>query len=134
MNHQNPMYAPELIDSDQSAFDFICNHLLTQNDRSISTDENSPFDCLYRNPENGMKCAVGCLIPDDKYRENIEGLGVNDSIMITLLHDCMPNWIMTKHSINMLHDLQGIHDRGVVEGWEDEFFLVAEKYQLKVNF
>ena len=32
--------------------------------------------CLYRGP-NGTKCAVGALIPDELYKEEIEGWNIN---------------------------------------------------------
>lgn len=39
-------------------------------------------NCFYRNPENEYeRCAIGCLIPDEFYREKFEGMDVNDLIL-----------------------------------------------------
>lgn len=53
--------------TDQTAFDAAYVHCMEQKVRSVDTR-----DCLYRGP-NGTKCAVGCLIPDDLYHEDMEG-------------------------------------------------------------
>ena len=48
----------------QEVFDVVAKHLLTQNAKSM----DDPWDemCAYRG-ENGRRCAVGALIPDDLY-------------------------------------------------------------------
>lgn len=46
----------------EEVFEYIRNHLLTQN--RISADIDGA--CVYKN-EQGLKCAAGCLIPDEKY-------------------------------------------------------------------
>lgn len=46
----------------QEAFDLALNHLRQQGRRAI----NDLGLCVYRGPDN-TKCAVGALIPDDKY-------------------------------------------------------------------
>ena len=48
-------------------FNKVSEHLLTQNERS----RDSWGDCLYRSPA-GLKCAVGCLIEDEFYSEDLE--------------------------------------------------------------
>ena len=52
----------------QEVFDFVVNHLRTQGKQAVDRDG----DCQYCTPD-GLKCAVGCLIPDDKYDPCIEG-------------------------------------------------------------
>ncbi len=52
----------------QEAYDTICEGLAKQKRRSA--DFNGY--CKYRGP-NGLKCAVGVLIPDDKYSVSMEG-------------------------------------------------------------
>lgn len=37
--------------------------------------------CLYRSP-NGKKCALGHLIPDDRYSESLEGRGVSHALLV----------------------------------------------------
>ena len=43
----------------QEVFDKVAIHLLTQNAKAL----NSGGLCVYKTP-NGLRCAVGCLIPD----------------------------------------------------------------------
>lgn len=53
-------------------FDKMLEHLRAQGCRSV--DE---FDsCLYRGP-NGTKCAVGALIPDEKYSKDMEDISAS---------------------------------------------------------
>lgn len=54
--------------SEQEVFDYVVNHLLTQNKQARLADDS---DCAYRT-EDGLKCAVGCLIPDDLYKPEFE--------------------------------------------------------------
>ena len=53
----------------QAAFDAAVHGLNTQ--RAFSSSETNPESCRYRGP-NGVKCAVGFLIPDDRYDDGIE--------------------------------------------------------------
>jgi hypothetical protein len=62
----------------QAIFDRVATHLLKQNRRAIKrfvsddgTDVNEK--CMYRG-EDGLSCAIGCLIPDSKYEERFENL------------------------------------------------------------
>jgi hypothetical protein len=48
-------------------------HLVSQTTRCVDLDGN----CLYRG-DQGTKCAIGCLIPDDVYKPEMENLGVMD--------------------------------------------------------
>lgn len=42
-----------------------------------SSNENR--DCLYRGPGN-KRCAIGLLIPDDKYNSSMEGVSITSKI------------------------------------------------------
>lgn len=52
---------------DQTAFDRMVQHCFDQGFRSEAKDT-----CMYR-MDNGARCAVGCLIPDEQYRKDFEG-------------------------------------------------------------
>ena len=58
----------------QEVFDYIVSHLLKQGKRSYGAypDDTRTEGCLYRGPDN-LKCAAGCLIPDDLYSKELEG-------------------------------------------------------------
>ena len=51
----------------QQTFDYVCHNLLQQGQRSVDDDGQ----CAYRGA-NGLKCAAGWLIPDDKYHSDFE--------------------------------------------------------------
>lgn len=53
----------------------IRDHLAKQRAKSSVTLINGQEVCRYRG-EDGMMCAVGCLIPDDKYDPEMEGVGI----------------------------------------------------------
>ncbi len=62
----------------QELFDTVCRHLMKQRARSVSKEKifDTRFGCktnrcLYRSPD-GKKCAIGCLIPDEKYNPDFE--------------------------------------------------------------
>lgn len=56
----------------QEVFNIVSLHLLKQVKRSTKHLKNSWFlACAYRGNE-GMKCAAGVLIPDDKYEPEME--------------------------------------------------------------
>lgn len=52
----------------QEAFDTVWDYFVTQERPYSMDDENT---CQYRG-NDGTKCAVGCLIPDSIYKEDME--------------------------------------------------------------
>lgn len=60
----------------QEAYEAIREYF-SRPDAVLARDEYG--DCLYRTPE-GNKCAVGCLIPDEVYTPDMEGVGI-DSLL-----------------------------------------------------
>lgn len=96
--------------TNQELFDKVANHLLTQGIPSMRDlpDESGHIRqrCAYRG-DNGTKCAVGCLIPDDQYDPNMETLPVKTLLKV------QPNALgfqPTPEQINVLADLQTLHD------------------------
>lgn len=107
----------------QTTFDIVCAHLLTQNKQTKALI-GGRYQCAYRAPD-GCKCAVGCLIPDDKYTPDMEGKG--------LTHEKVWNAIPNKHRFEyMLSSLQYVHDKGTVPSWPARLAVVAYKHNLKV--
>ena len=106
----------------QEIFDTVARHLFAQGKQS-----RDPVSCLYRGPD-GTKCAVGVLIPDATYDEDMEGC----SIVGLLREFSLPAW-MGEH-VNLLQHLQSVHD--VDSRWADdkrmrwELSLVATAYGL----
>lgn len=110
--------------TEQEIFNQVSNHLLTQNAKSIDEVGN----CLYRGL-NDCKCAIGCLIKDDKYDTTLEGKNVACLTRENLL---------PVERVMLLAALQSIHDRHPVGVWGDLLINTAIVYKLDcsvvVNF
>jgi hypothetical protein len=111
----------------QQAFETVVKHLRKQGCRSQQdTTVNGTITCMYRIPENGLMCAVGALIPDEVYQESFEGTAIR-----RLLRDePAVNELFRKVNMNLLEDLQEVHDKQAVEDWEDAFERLATAYRL----
>lgn len=82
----------------QTIFDTVVRHLWAQGKQAA--DDNG--SCLYRGP-NGTKCAVGILIPDDKYLPRMDqGRG-----LVNVLDEA---GIPAEHYALLL-GLQRVHDK-----------------------
>lgn len=114
--------------SAQKVFDYVATHLLTQNERSIALsdsiiyfeDKNITVGCMYRG-ENGLKCAAGCLMSDEEYKPEWEGIIWAE--LITFKH--VPN-----AHIFLIRALQEIHDQHQPKEWKEQLKLLAESKQL----
>lgn len=113
----------------QEIFDKVATHLLTQGEKSMLPHDHVVFlnphlniECAYRG-ENGLSCAVGCLIPDDKYDEYIEGKGVSEVNAV-----CNMNW--NYRQVQLLWELQSVHDDTPIHLWQQQLKLVADEYSL----
>lgn len=95
----------------QQIFTKVKNHLLSQNAKAMGKYAT----CMYRTVE-GLKCAVGCLIPDDVYDPKIEYKTVNN-----LCDGMVGSFTFLKDfDKNFLRRLQVIHDNVDVKDWEKE--------------
>jgi hypothetical protein len=105
----------------KQVFDRVKEHLLTQNERALMGSE-----CRYRgeskkHPGKTTSCAVGCLITDDLYNYNLEGLSVSTKgISIRLLQSLFFSGVDVNNPfiISLLSNLQTIHDSYEPEKWE----------------
>ena len=106
----------------QEVFDHVATHLLTQKKKSLHSLELLGADlagglggdpgyeaCRYRG-DNGLKCAAGCLIGDDEYKQSWEGTLWSDLVLDAR------NQIPTAH-MDLIHDLQNIHDGYPSRSW-----------------
>jgi len=84
--------------TDQEVFDRVARHLLTQGERAY---DNVRGVCMYR--KGCLKCAIGCLIPDDKYSTELEGLGVDNERVREALKGITESW-------DLLGAIQDVHD------------------------
>ena len=118
----------------QEAYDKMKAHLLSQMKRSTGEmGEASAYSCAYRG-KNGLKCAIGALIPDELYDITMEGKVIED------LLDPSENPVFAQKlqehlgevadSPNFLQSFQTIHDVFSPERWEDGLKKCAKRYGL----
>lgn len=112
----------KLPETEQEVFDIVAAHMLKQNKRSISHIQSKGFvGCAYRG-DNGLKCAAGCLIPDEIYNRNFE------SIAWRLL---VVNHRFPHDHARLITDLQYIHDNYEPKNWRKQLADVAFYFSLK---
>lgn len=118
----------------QEIFDKAATHLLTQNEKSfggycMGYDDNGNAEkrprCLYRGP-NGLQCAFGPFIPDDKYVLSMEGTNANG--VINMLKDEG----LAEHA-HLFRKLQRIHDATEVSEWPKHLTTLAVAYALNAD-
>lgn len=116
----------------QEIFDIAANHLIAQGGRSVMPNG---VQCAYRGTDSRM-CAVGCLIPDDAYRADMEGeLSVCNTLLIEALiaAGCLPSdFDLDDPHMQLLRALQRKHDD--VTAWpyiKGELNSIALQFGLK---
>jgi hypothetical protein len=88
--------------------------------------------CMYRG-ENGMKCAVGWPIPDDKYDPTIEGTSACDMVVINGLEDHFDIWTDSSN-YDFIINLQECHDKGKTPAMmERNLRHFAKLHELKIE-
>lgn len=115
---------------EQSVFDRVAKHLLKQNEQSIkiiSDGQSSPV-CMYKGP-NGLKCAIGCLIPEDRYDPSFELQSVNNPAIMMMLEDVF-QFEHSIYALGFLNDLQLLHDSNTPDMWSHELMYFAGQHQL----
>ena len=114
----------------QKLFDTVVEHLRKQKQKSFVYFDflKEEYLCMYRSPE-GHKCAIGCLIPDSEYSNDMEGRDLNDLLKLNLLVE-ETHYEFEKHKILLLA-LQNIHDNKKIEDWEKEFRMLAADFKLQ---
>lgn len=120
--------------SKQKVFDYIIKHLRKQNAKSLLprdlTKDTFGPSCAYKGMGD-MKCAVGCLIEDEEYTDEIERVSIDTLLSeydLTMNSPDMRSRIIALRKIfnpkfsklnkdrktkmiNMLVALQNVHDR-----------------------
>lgn len=105
----------EIPNDEQLVFDTVAEHLLKQGKRCV-LDNTDTSACMYRNDE-GLKCAAGCLIPDDQYTPELEGKSWTSLARENLVsYNC----------VMLINDLQSIHDVCEPKDWLLELHEFAE--------
>lgn len=113
----------------QDIFDRVSEHLLKQGRAAINPTPHTPsMTCVYRAP-NGDKCAVGCLIPDELYRPDFEGLpGHRRAIMGAA------GVARTELNATLIRHLQSAHDTTLkdygLKWWAGDMREIAVRFDL----
>ena len=93
--------------------DKVEQHLIKQKARSVDVDNSA---CMYRG-QNGLMCAAGCLIPDDRYTPNLERRAIS-----LLVADGKMDVFPTDISADELKKWQNYHDGAVSISFEGQYF------------
>lgn len=108
----------------REVFCYMRDNLLRQNAQSLSRDNWYPVGCVYRG-DNGTKCAVGWLIPDNLYTANLEGRSAK-----VVAEGLLPTKKAHPKFIEMMTLCQHIHDYRTADQWV-ELFKMAEEAMFK---
>src|SRR3954452_25038072 len=105
----------------QQIYNRVAKHLLTQNRKSVKP---GTMRCLYRGP-NGLKCAIGILIPNKLYSEDME--------RVPVLNLCRFPSLKSRFDghYSLLCELQTVHDSHPVRSWPALLRGVAREFDLK---
>jgi len=112
----------------QEVFNKVVNHMLDQDEKSMINADDPSSNCAYYG-QDGLKCAVGCLIPIDEYNRSFDsggGVTLDDVVM-----DCPSLNRLTQDIKSLLDALQTIHDKQDVYNWEYELKGLANRQHLK---
>jgi hypothetical protein len=114
----------------QKVFDTVAQHLIAQGKKSMTRIPGSSVRGRAYRGENGTKCAVGCLIPDEAYDPSIENKGIVFwKVLRALGVDVSPQGsregsgsyhdrcLAALPTLNLLISLQATHDSCPVALW-----------------
>lgn len=119
--------------TNQEMFDKVTVHLLTQNWPSTPKpyypeSREKDYTCSYRGHMNGgvqLKCAIGCLIPDELYDPKIEGHGFRGLEQFPALKE-----LFAGVDVNLGDDLQRLHDIYEPWEWKNRLRTIARSHKL----
>jgi len=96
----------------REVFEKVKKHLLKQGQPALNRDG----ECVYRSDE-GLMCAVGCLIPKRLYKASLE----NQSIICPAVLEALKKAGVPTNAtmVSMLVSLQTLHDGVEFEGWAE---------------
>lgn len=107
-------------------FNRVAVHLLTQRKRSMKRGPNKGVpQCLYRT-KDGLKCAIGCLIPDSKYDKEFEGKSIHAR---AVRHAAG----ITDDNVWLAGQLQAVHDNRLPADWWRDLNALAQQFRLNTN-
>ena len=110
----------------QEVFDEVSEHLIKQGEKSLRFINGKGFNAYYG--VGGTRCAVGCLIPDYMYNENLEG----KSLLCPNVHRALGALAEDEDIMCLLADLQDMHDNSPVNLWPQRLTDIAFENDLEM--
>ena len=116
--------------SAKEIYERVSAHLLRQ--RAVSEDENG--SCRLRGSD-GRKCAIGSLIRDDLYCNDIEGVGIayyrhaRDGALLRALYASNVD-IYDDQIVELLTELEELHDNAHVDEWPALLTMIGRRHAL----
>ena len=112
----------------QQIFDVVVMHALKQHSKAMGDMDR----CKYL-ADDGTKCFIGILIPQEAYLDKMENKGAQFLLKEnrTLIPLLVPSDMAYHLGVSFLESLQQIHDTILVIFWGEELRKVATKYGLK---
>lgn len=110
----------------QKVFNVVKTHLLAQNAKAQDADKL----CVYRAP-NGRKCAIGALIPDDKYEPIMEGQPLSSFRIRNALEAEYGKINDMGNDLSLLSSLMDVHDGHTPDFWAATLDIIAERFKLQ---
>lgn len=108
-------------------FEKVRTHLLAQNEKSYMKDV-AYSKCRYRT-DDGLKCAIGCLIPNEKYDFKFETTSFIE-LFLNQLKFLLPEDLEEPDGVMFLRNLQVIHDAYSPSEWTDRLEKFREENKL----
>lgn len=110
----------------QEAFDKMARGVIKQGKQAVKPDGDT-MTCVLRT-KDGLRCAIGQMIPAKQYRKWFEDLGLDDLAKI------IP--ALRELDFNFLHDVRSAHDNSdegerFIKDFKGAMRSVAEDYGLK---
>lgn len=92
----------------QEVFNYVAKHLFTQGKQARVKNTLYPDNtkCAYRN-EDGLKCAVGCLLDDEYYQPEMDQEKSSGIRNIVSKYQ-FPQWVTD--NLGLVSQLQSVHD------------------------
>ena len=113
----------------QEMFDKMVTHLRIQKIRSVDVSGICRYRLKRTAAHAELKCAVGCLIPDDMYERDMDSEGVIRKLFRS--YPKVSELLGGEANIEFLTDMQFIHDKeSNNEKWESLWKELAENYNL----
>jgi len=115
--------------SKQEIFDKVAKHLLTQGRKATHTQPDANSVCMYRTPD-GLKCAAGCLIPDEIYHPQMEGKRFGGLIR----EEAAVAALFKPEDLGLIFQLQLMHDSTASSTFKKtipkDLIYIADQYNL----